>query len=458
MAFRLRSFSALTTPTNDDEDVNIKIIISPSVVSSTNGDISTSEFDKDFIENNNICLVSNNDKPSEDGLNMYDERLFERGYYSPKVGSELIDLQVSVPKNKIISLTQFGNFCFSLTSHNGEDPSFKSKLSTTEEEPTEENSIIIYDSSKNTSKEQMEDSEFLDSNIITKSIFSTENSTLYGVNTSTTANPEYILFVKDSSVSEEEYLAYTYDQNCGPIKKNYILEDRMPPLSSNVSDLYGVEIGSGNINVFVNDASVASPTAYYKDYKNDASAILDYLFTPTKNIYNNDWEVDLEDFHSDYNHTTSSEKRIKTIRRYSQIGENNSSMWLKYRVFSAGMSTLYNMDEAELKTSPTGEKLVSQKMVDIVPSVGLNINNTTTYYNLYEYEMVERIYGVNKFIYDGGHKSNIFSIEIENSGIKALVEDDRTKLKPVIIESVKKFIKKITPVNTQIWKVSFTGK
>ena len=81
-----------------------------------------------------------------------------------------------------------------------------------------------------------------------------------------------------------------------------------------------------------------------------------------------------------------------------------------------------------------------------------------------EFELVERIGGLYKYRPIEGHKSNIYSIRIFNSGLNEDMNNTpeqkevQNKLKEIINETVRTVVKKIAPSSTQLWKIEWIGK
>lgn len=75
------------------------------------------------------------------------------------------------------------------------------------------------------------------------------------------------------------------------------------------------------------------------------------------------------------------------------------------------------------------------------------------------YEFIERIKGVNRIGMDKLHKSNIFSIEINNSKLNENIIDLtlRQRVQKSVINVIKEIIKKIIPAHTKLWKIDWTG-
>jgi len=76
----------------------------------------------------------------------------------------------------------------------------------------------------------------------------------------------------------------------------------------------------------------------------------------------------------------------------------------------------------------------------------------------HSYEFIERIAGFNRISMQQTHKSNLFSIRLKDTGINSLSADVKTKLQISINNLIENIIRKITPINTQLFKIYWVGK
>jgi hypothetical protein len=348
---------------------------------------------------------------------LYDEQLLSRVYSITNQMNSCVP-----PLEKLISITQFANHEFSLTASTANSPTYKVDSTNSN---SDQHAILKYQVVSNTVNESTVQNNIIDDqHVITKMNMLMDAVTAYGY-LGDINNP--VLFVKDSAIADPAKLIYAYGAERSSIKKNYIMENKLTPLLDASSELYGYHkeaAGSDpavsllyvkNIPVGASELAGTDVLAYRSSINNDNDN-LKYNFTPAKNIYNNDWQLELDNSNA-----------LNTIREYTKIGNTNGALYLKYRV--------YMVEDPCVEAN--GEMSVP----------------------LYEYEMIERVKGLYKFKSNDGHKSNIFSIRIENSGLKTLLEDaENLELKKLLIDSVRKFTKKLIPANTQLWKVEFTGK
>lgn len=128
-----------------------------------------------------------------------------------------------------------------------------------------------------------------------------------------------------------------------------------------------------------------------------------------KNIYNSDWNIDLPLDVAPFG--------VDGLRVYESVGKAQENMWLSYKYIKA---------DSKVK----------------------------------DYENVERVHGLYKFKSSSGHKSNIYSLNIRNSGLNLAMEDGVVKdeLREIVKKSINATIKKIAPAHTQLWKIIYTGR
>lgn len=382
MALKLKQFTAATNNENNVDKAIFKFIVT--------GLLDSDPYGK-------TCLVADENYLSG---SLYDEQLLNRLYAITNQQSTC-----STPLEPLISITQFANSEFALTESTVVAPTYDGT--------SDQHSIGTYTIGSDEKSYAVVNNTI---NTIDKMSIITNNSSVFGYSYNSV---EYV-FVKDSSVSnQEDFLVYSLSTSAPDISKNYIMENRLTALPIPDYTLWGA-LNNNNYQVYVQsdvDGTDGYLTCYRKgDITNEDD--LSYNFTPAKNIYDNNWSLQLDN------------NQLDAIREYTKIGNSNGSLYLKYRVYSGA-------SDASIVTDSYGTV------------------------SLYEYEMIERVNGLYKFRSDDGHKSNVFSIRIENSGIKHLVDPTNVKynqeLKELLHNSVKKFVQKLIPANTQLWKIQFTG-
>ncbi len=131
-----------------------------------------------------------------------------------------------------------------------------------------------------------------------------------------------------------------------------------------------------------------------------------------KNMYNYNYNVPV----------TPSRDSLNGVRSYLRVGKAQTLGWLCYKYF----------DDA---SSPMAT-----------------------------YDLIERIKGLYKFRFPHLHKSNIFSVRINNSGLNNSIrdipagQDFKNYIKPIIEKAVIDVSKKLAPAGTQFWRIIWEGK
>lgn len=154
-----------------------------------------------------------------------------------------------------------------------------------------------------------------------------------------------------------------------------------------------------------------------------------------KNMYNANWNTEI------YDRTL-----LEGARNYLAIGETQTTLWLRYKY-------IRDYDYYQGETPDPGREEFA-----ITPSQ--------------RYDLIERVKGLYK--YSGYHlrKSNVFSIEIDNSGLYQAVSGDFTingqlvmtedevkaEIQRLVKEEINDMMRKITPSYTQLWKINWKGK
>lgn len=236
----------------------------------------------------------------------------------------------------------------------------------------------------------------------------------------------FTIGLKKESLSGISYYSdysnsYVYDPNGIAFYDSYALSSLNTTYYNNLS----------SISVLVTGV----PFAYMSEIPLDI-VYLDYdngiMFADSfslKNMYDYQYNVD--------GRMDTSGKFINNTRYYSKIGSNNSDIWASYKVGKNFIST--------------------DPIADIM---GVTETTSTTGNILNTYEFIERIDGVNRLGGEKLHKSNIYSIRIRNSGLNERIVDatQREYVQSSINNIIREMMKKITPINTQLWKIDWDGE
>lgn len=234
-------------------------------------------------------------------------------------------------------------------------------------------------------------------------------------------------WVKD--VSTYPNTVYALDKYADGLPFAYLFEtpmDASPYLTNaNYSVVFGETYGpSASLSAFVSYTPLTQISGYgtlYSQYtNNDDSAKIYYNPFKLKNMYDGNWQTRID----------QNKEILEGVRDYTKIGKSQETIWLSYYY--------YHKDYPEI--SP--------------------------------YQMVERFKGLYKYRPNEGHKSNIYSIRINNSGLnEALsggdidsgvlsgypVSEIKKDLKSIIENAVHDAVKRIVPSHTQLWKIDYTG-
>lgn len=146
----------------------------------------------------------------------------------------------------------------------------------------------------------------------------------------------------------------------------------------------------------------------------------------TKNAYNGYYSMDMDSISS-----------INNCREYCGIGKYCNNLYLKY-YDNINYKGIFNNEEEQI--SAFNMKKIPQK---------------------YSFQKIESIATINRFRNNIKHKSNIYSIEIRDTGVNSVINNDEIedikKIKMDIKNNIREICKKITPANTQLFDIYFSG-
>lgn len=335
---------------------------------------------------------------------LYNIRYFDRMYsvQNPEIYGTGTDLNVMASDADFIDSVQFGDYAFLLT--NATSLGTKYNLSSSIEVDdsswyNEPHQVVTY--VPGTSGDQID-------KIIKNMTFSIteENNILFGI----ISGSSLIVYVKDLSGSyEDANTVYTMSGGLpNSLPFNYLMEQ---PLNYSVrfnrgGSVFGDLSGTTTI-VYTPDVTL-SGEILYSPYANDDSSNKIYVNPfALKNMYDYNWQTNID-------HTR---EILEGIRDYIRVGKTQNTLWLAYKYYDENSSIVQN------------------------------------------YELVERVRGLYKFKVIDGHKSNIYSIKIRNSGLNESIKDSdiKMKIRNIITETVHRAVKKIAPAHTQLWKIQFEG-
>ena len=264
------------------------------------------------------------------------------------------------------------------------------------------------------------------------------NSVIFGqVSPEVYAN--FINVVGNITGIPEEYASGNYEEIipfisiCNPVDKydyEYFLETSAPRviLSGNdyayLNQMVMNQIGFDfdNAEMYMDSFNLQNPVGPQYD--------MEVHFTENpNNSYPDTWNIQLNKF-----------------RDYQKIGISEGVIWNSYR-------PTMNYETSEYVLLPlNGETILSVSKINYVET-GLSGN-------ILDYEFVERIKGINLAGTSNNHKSNIYSIEINDSNLNLAIIDETTReLTHRIVErAIRDFASKVAPAHTILWKIIWKGQ
>lgn len=132
---------------------------------------------------------------------------------------------------------------------------------------------------------------------------------------------------------------------------------------------------------------------------------------------------------------------INSTRDYKKLGADDINVWLSYTP-----NIQYRSIENTYSNVPNNAEL------------GVEVSAYNVLSGVYAYEFIERLRGLNRYG-ENAHKSNVYSIEINNSNLNNLITDESTKdlIHNIVERAIREFAVKVAPVHTILWKIIWTG-
>lgn len=223
----------------------------------------------------------------------------------------------------------------------------------------------------------------------------------------------------------------------------------------------------GDPRVFSNSLNLKNMYDYKWDVNANVSASL-------SSFIDNNIGIDFSAINKSIGEVLSAE--LKFARNYYKINVSNfNTVWLTYKnnLYYSGNETLSSETTRSIPNPENitdlsgvvyyedGGLTISDNMSIVYPvTSGSNIDVDTSPIN--NYEFVERIKGWNRFSYQPHHKSNFYSLMLENTGLNDNLnnlEDTtvKTKLQNSINNIIRKMVDKILPIHTQLLNIYWTG-
>lgn len=334
---------------------------------------------------------------------IYNSGWFERLYsiHHPNITTiDPVDLEMRATDSDILNSVQFGDYSFLLTNATSLGTRYSLESSNNldvDDWWLEKHQVVTY--VPGTSGDEID----IICSKINFNLTPESPDLVYGL----VSGGELMLYTKATS-GVDASTVYSMSGIPFSLPFNYLFEQ---PLNKNIGFaregiVYGALSGLAEV-VYVQDVNALDQLVYspYAD-ADDTNKIYVNPFK-LKNMYDNNWQTNI----------TRSDNSLFGARNYHKVGKTQETLWLSYN---------YHTEEA------------------------LPLQN---------YQLVERVEGLYKYQPAEGHKSNIFSIRVTNSGLNEMLTDDdlREDVKNIIKESILKAVKKIAPASTQLWKIDWRG-
>ena len=183
-----------------------------------------------------------------------------------------------------------------------------------------------------------------------------------------------------------------------------------------------------------------------------------------KNFYNPLYDVDTSWISSTISTSASiSAASLNHTRDYVNLGSNGEDVWFAYvlddKYYETISASLVLSGVTQNRTLSSFGLNATEYPLSSYDLPSASISAYTPNY-LYRFEFIERVKGLNAFGVDRLHKSNLFSVEIKNSGLNEDIIDDAAKesIQLSINNILKKMINKFIPAHTQLFKIYWKGK
>jgi hypothetical protein len=157
-------------------------------------------------------------------------------------------------------------------------------------------------------------------------------------------------------------------------------------------------------------------------------------------------------------------RKFTEMRSYKRLVSSGDNIYLIY-------DNIYNEETVPYKNeSNSTNSIIINTAIKPISNIEKLDENTSTYIHqpnildLNKIEKVEMFNSVNRFTQANHHKSNLYSIEIEDLGLNSIEKtaDEKIKIavkniKKSITNNIKKICQNTQPGNTQLFSVFFTG-
>lgn len=212
----------------------------------------------------------------------------------------------------------------------------------------------------------------------------------------------------------------------------------------------------------------------YKYFNYDLAAQDDYfsVYADTFNCKNSyDFNYGVRSILTSAGSTTSISGYIDYCRDYTKIDCNGDLLYLVYntnKFYETSAAQAISGTGITFNMTPTSSFFITGNIADINMSPILTLSAKTNYssisgniYDLYEcVEVLNNINSINRIRSQLNHKSNLFSINIQNANVinnSGLTEEEKTNIQTSIKNIIKNIYKQFVPANTQLFNIYFNG-
>jgi hypothetical protein len=200
--------------------------------------------------------------------------------------------------------------------------------------------------------------------------------------------------------------------------------------------------------------------SYYGYEKDSSTSSYFYVYgdaVNAKNAYNHNYSLDSRV--TSTTNTSSVSATVNSARTYYDIDSTGDLLYMVYKndlKYQTSSSTSLSGTGVTFGMTPTSSFQSSGNIVDIV---GLSSSTLSTSV-INRFDNVEVIASINRISDTEGHKSNLFSINIQNSNIDSspLSSNEKEYIKKSLSTIIESVIKNIIPANTQLLKIYWNGQ
>lgn len=200
----------------------------------------------------------------------------------------------------------------------------------------------------------------------------------------------------------------------------------------------------------------------YAGFNIDSTSAYNYLYSDTINAKNSlNYNYSLNSQLTSSTYTSAVSATLSNARDYLNIKTSGDLLYMVYKA-----NKYYNTDGAvSLSSNTTGVTYgmnmtsgyaISGRIIDI-PMSTMTSANISVYD---KFDNVEVLYSINRVKEQQAHKSNLFSINIQNANINnsSLSDTEKITLKRNLTNILETMIKHIVPANTQLFKIYWNGQ